>query len=812
MRFLVSIFLVLYCYSNAIFCQPFKLDWAKQITGSSYDVCQAITLDNNANVYATGYFSSTVDFDPGPNTYNLNSVGAEDIFISKSDSNGNLIWAKSMGEFRYQAGYAITLDENKNIYVTGIFFGTVDFDPGPAVSNLTSAGNEDIFICKLDNNDNFIWAKRIGGSSNDYCNAIVIDKQDNICINGYFDGTSDFDPSTGIFNLTTSGQTDIFVCKLNNNGNLIWVKQIGGMQSESAYSIALDEQDNIYSTGFFLGTADFDPGISILNLQSNGFGDGFILKLSSNGNYIKAVQMGGNEKVRNNFLKFDKGGYIYITGYFDGDADFDPSPASFLLNSAAGDEDIFIAKYSIDIDLIWAKQIKGNSFQKGLAVDVDGMGNVYTTGYFNGTADFNPGVGEYMLTSGGDPNVFVCKLTANGDFVWAAQSKGAFFSGAYSLKIDLANNIYIAGTFEGITDFDPSEEQYNLTSAGQSEIFMQKIKQCTNVAIINTLTINTCTAYTLNNRIYNTSGLYTQNIVNSFGCDSVIIKLNLTINRIEQTRDVAICQNQFWLAGGVLQNTTGTYYDTLQSSSGCDSVVKTNLTVHPIPKPSLGNNSNICEGDTAILNPGNFSSYMWQDFTTASSYKAFIPGTYKVTVSNQYNCTASAVLTIKKIVPKPKNFLPANLDLCKGNILNIPTPNFKSYLWSDGSTASTLNVSTPGIYNLIVTNFDNCIGKDTIIIKEINCVPIAVPNAFTPNNDGYNDTFSPIINEQVFNYSFKIFNRFGQLIFQTNSINKRWDGTFKNQLQTAATYIYQIGFFNINQKYFNYTGNIILIR
>ena len=127
--------------------------------GSSFDVCQAIALDDGGNVYATGYFSATVDFDAGPGVYNLTSVAAEDIFISKTTPDGKLVWAKSIGDFRYQAGYAITLDAAKNIYITGIFFGTVDFDPGPGITNLSSAGNEDIFICKLDNNGNFMGKK-----------------------------------------------------------------------------------------------------------------------------------------------------------------------------------------------------------------------------------------------------------------------------------------------------------------------------------------------------------------------------------------------------------------------------------------------------------------------------------------------------------------------------------------------------------------------------------------------------------------------------------------------------------------------------
>ena len=112
--------------------------------GNSFDVCQAVTTDADGNIYTTGYFSTTVDFDPGPGVFNLTSVNAEDIFLTKYDSTGKLVWAKSMGDFRYQAGYAITLDSAKNIFITGIFFGSLDFDPGPGVTTLSSVGNEEI--------------------------------------------------------------------------------------------------------------------------------------------------------------------------------------------------------------------------------------------------------------------------------------------------------------------------------------------------------------------------------------------------------------------------------------------------------------------------------------------------------------------------------------------------------------------------------------------------------------------------------------------------------------------------------------------
>ena len=809
----VSIIFFLMCMLTAtVYAQSVKLDWAKQMRGSSYDVCQAITLDDQGNLYATGYFSTTVDFDPGVNVFNLTSVNAEDIFLTKYDSTGKLIWAKSIGDFRYQAGYAITLDTAKNIYITGIFFGSLDFDPGPGVTTLSSAGNEDIFIAKFDNNGNFIWAKKIGGPTNDYSNAIVLDKSGNIYINGYFDGTSDFDPGNAVFNMTASGSTDIYVCKLNNNGNFLWAKKIGGTASEAAYSIALDVQNNIYITGFFWGTVDFDPGPPVYNLVSNGFGDGYILKINANGDFIKAGKLGGTNQVRCISLKLDNSGSMFVTGYFDGDANFDPGPGITLLSSPIGDEDVFVAKYNLNFDLIWAKQIVGPSFQKAFSVDVDTADNVYVTGHFNGSADFDPGAGTHNLISAGDPDIFVLKLTPAGNFVWVAEAGGLFFGSGYTLKVDKANNIYVAGTFEGTIDFATGPDEFKLTSAGESEIFLQKLKQCPNAAVSSILNIYACTSYTLNNKTYDSSGTYTNLVLNAMGCDSIIITLNLTITRSVNNIAANICQGEFYMAGGQLQTKSGIYYDTLKTAAGCDSVVITNLTVQEKPKPKLGTDRNICEGQNIILNPGNFNTYLWQDGSTAQEFTVSAPGTYIVTVTNQFNCKATARIILRNIIPLLNNFLPQDQSLCSGNVLKIKVPGYKSYVWNTGASTANIDVRTAGIFYLTVTDYDNCVGSDTLVVQEINCIPIGIPNAFTPNNDGKNDYFRPGINIEIKDYHLQIFNRIGQLIFQSKDYGGGWNGRFKNQLQSSDNYIYQISFRNATGKQFTYSGNILLIR
>ena len=810
--FLLILFFTLFI-PGTLFCQTAKLEWAKQYAGPSYDAGQAIALDAAGNIYATGYFSATVDFDPGPGVYNLTSSAAEDIYITKSAPNGNLIWAKSIGDFRYQAGYAITLDPAGNIYVTGIFFGTVDFDPGPGESKLISAGNEDVFILKLDNNGNFKWAKKFGGPTNDYSNAIILDNAGNIYLNGYFDGTSNFDTDNGVYNLTSHGATDIYVCKLNSSGSLIWARNMGGAASDAVYGIGLDNQNNVYSTGFFFGTADFDPGPGVANLQATGFGDGVIIKLSNSGDLIWAKQLGGTKQVRCNCLKVNPAsGYLYIAGYFDGDADFDPGPGTSILSAPIDEEDVFVAKYDLNSNLKWAKQMGGPSFQEAYGIDTDDQGNVYTTGFFDVSADFDPGPGNYNLTATGLPDAFVSKLNAAGDFVWAVKASGDFFEGGYSVKANKTGEVYVLGTFNGTTDFDPGSEIYNLTSAGQSEVFMLKLKQCYNVAITNTMNITACSAYTLNNKTYDSSGTYSQSILNSTGCDSILIDLHLTINRSIFSFNKNICQGNTWFAGGRLQNKSGIYFDTLQTAAGCDSVVITRLIVNANPKPNLGGDRNLCAGQSLVLSPGVFQSYAWQDNSTQAAYTVTAPGTYSVTVTDNNNCKAAAVVKIKKLVIPPARFLPADKTLCRGNLLQLNIPGFKKYLWDDGSVSSSKDIRNAGTYFLTVTDFDDCAGTDTVTITATDCIVTGIPNVFTPNNDGLNDFFRPVINTEIKQYRLQVFNRAGRKIFETSINSKGWDGTYKLQPQPAGAYVYQMEFTDSGGKTFIYSGSITLLR
>lgn len=485
MKIIVLFFSILILISHNLLSQDLYL--AKSFGGNLGDEGRSIAVDFQGNIYTTGIFNGTVDFDPGPNTFNLTSSGAEDIFLSKLDANGNFVWAKSIGGAGMDLGKDIALDLSGNIYLVGSFESNVDFDLGLGVFSLTSAGDADMFISKIDINGNLIWVKTIGGLNKDIPSSIVLDPLGNIHIAGFFMGTVDFDPGAAIFNLFSNGAYEIFISKLDSSGNFVWAKSIGGSDTDGAMSIELDASGNVYTTGYFKGIVDFDPGVGTYNLTSVGLPDVFISKLDATGNFVWAKCIADFNNNSNGFsgnysysIKVDAFENVYTAGIFEGYVDFDPGIDSFNIASSSGSFDMFISKLDVNGNFVWAKTIGSASSDYCYSIVLDSVGNIYATGFFQETVDFDPSAGIHNLTSfsGGLSDVFISKFNTNGDLIWAERMGGASNDIGRSIALDQAINIYTTGYFEDISDFDPDiVTTFNLTAVGYGDVFVSKYMQ-----------------------------------------------------------------------------------------------------------------------------------------------------------------------------------------------------------------------------------------------------------------------------------------------------------------------------------------------
>lgn len=463
--FLISLLggLILAALGSNSFGQTFQ--WAKQIGGAGWDEGTSIKTDNNNNVYITGVFIGTVDFDPGAGVFNLTSIGEKDAFICKLDAAGNFLWAKQYGGSAYvDDKTALAIDVAGNLYITGSFLGIADFDPGPGTFNLTSIGSDrDIFVQKLDADGNFMWVKQMGAPyvplspTPAHSSAIAADAGGNIYITGYFDGTVDFDPHpVATFNMTTHRNTsDIFICKLDTDGNFIWARQFSGTQGQGGvgYAIDVDAAGNVYSTGTIGGRVDFDPGQDTfyLNTSAPFQTEIYVSKLDAAGNFVWAKAMGSGE---GSAIAVSADNHIYSSGWF-------PSISTPVIN-----------KHDTAGNLLWARQLGGIN---GKSIVLDNTGHVYIAGSCGGTNDFDPGPGMFNLTAANSDS-YISKLDTSGHFVWAGLLGGGDQVNINSITTDKDNNLYTTGFFNETADFDPSSSIFNLSSPAVGyDIFIHKL-------------------------------------------------------------------------------------------------------------------------------------------------------------------------------------------------------------------------------------------------------------------------------------------------------------------------------------------------
>ena len=445
---LLIVLLLLSCVF--IFAQVDPWLWAKKAGGISGDYGNGIAVDASGNSYVTGYFQGSATF----GSTNLTSnQGSTDIFVAKLDSNGNWKWAKNAGGSGQDSGNIIAVDASGNSYVTGYFQGSATFGS----TNLTSnQGSTDIFVAKLDSNGNWLWAKNAGGTGTDYGYGIWVDASGNIYVTGYFRDTATFGT---LPTLTSSGDTDIFVAKLDSSGNWLWAKKAGGSQADYGYSIAVDANGNSYVTGYFQGSATFGS----TNLTSSGGTDLFVTKLDSSGNWLWAKKAGGTNIDYGYGIAVDASGNSYVTGSFDTSATF----GSTTLTSY-GSTDIFVAKLDSSGNWLWAKKAGGSQADYGYGIAVDASGHSYVTGYFTNTATF----GSTTLICNGYYDIFVAKLDSNGNWKWAKNGGGTGGDYGYGIAIDANGDSYVTGSFEGSATFGALPP---LSSYGNADVFVVKV-------------------------------------------------------------------------------------------------------------------------------------------------------------------------------------------------------------------------------------------------------------------------------------------------------------------------------------------------
>lgn len=468
--------------------------WGGSMGSDGSDVGSSIALDATGHVHATGNFSGTIDIDPGTAITNLSSAGSNDVYVTKFDTTGNLIWARSFGGVYSDGATSIAVDAAGSVYIAGGFSGTADFDPGAGVFEMTAATTDqnDIYICKLDAAGNFVWAKGIiGGTWWDNAFDIAVDPYGDVIVTGRFyyqGGPRDFDPGPGTFFLT-AGHEDIFILKLDTEGDFIWAEAFGTAPDESrGYAIALDDEGNIFSTGYFRGTVDFDPGPDTFNMTSVGTWNVFYMKLDTAGALLWAKSLPISTTTYytdgsyGRKITVDANGDLLATGRFSGTIDFDPDAGTAELTSS-GDFDVYVVKFTSTGGFVWARSAGGAGYDEGFCITTNSAGDIVLTGTYEMEADLDPGVDTLEATSAGDADAFILRLDNTGSLLQASSFGGAGYDRGYAVAPSASGALYLTGWFTGTTDLDPGNGTAIAISAGSNDAFLIKLVENTGVGM-----------------------------------------------------------------------------------------------------------------------------------------------------------------------------------------------------------------------------------------------------------------------------------------------------------------------------------------
>ncbi|MFL1012815.1 T9SS type B sorting domain-containing protein [Flavisericum labens] len=798
-----------YAASRDIFFAKYSQDgdfiWAKSFGGLNDDAPggRDIYVDSNQNIYITGAFNGNVVFGAGETNGTALSGNRLDMFLSKYDANGDLIWVQKAGGDKGDRGENLDLDSSGNIYITGNFFDDITFAESEPNEIKLIRHNVQAFIAKYDTNGQFIWAKSPYYYSDDTSNVsgdIKVLNDNRIVYTGAY-GTYGNTYLTNCIELEGEDQYDAILIQFDSNGNYIWNTTINSAGGDRGLALDVDQIGNSYVTGYFYNETLLNENLcNETQLNNKGLADIFICIYDINGQLLSIETAGGNNWDQASAIDVDNSGNIYITGYYDDNIIFGETQLTETTLVKNGTHEIYVAKYHIDLNNISKKPYAG----EGTCLEI--CENSSSIDLFN------------QLLNNPDPGGIWIPNLSSGTNIFDPTTDG---------ENTYRYTVYNSGCMSDYTEITISfiEQQ----SAGEDT----SINLCIDNAPINlfeqiggspvpggTWSPVLSSGTGIFNPVVDAPGIYTYTVTGEAGCSFASSEVNVVVDKIPNAGEGAsleLCLNNSSIdlfdsltgspdEGGIwtpkLTSGTSTFDPSIDSSgiytytvsNGiCDSdTSEVKITINMLPNAGEDGSLEICVNSSPInlfdrLEGTPDLGGFWMP-SLVSGTGVFNPlvdseGIYTYTVSNGLCSSDTSKVLVTKTSVTPISDYEININEFNSNnsIEIIINSNLEYEFSIDGINYQNSNV------------FNNLIGGDyTLYVQEINgCGTLETvisildyPKFFTPNNDGVNDTWK-LHGATNKNYSVYVYDRYGKLLKHLTTPEIDWDGTFNGvQLPT----------------------------
>jgi len=633
------------------------------------------------------------------------SATALDMFVAKFDSNENRVWIITLGGNGGDQPDDIAVDASENVYITGFFQGTCNFDPG---TTLTSSGGNDGFIAKYNSTGQLQWTiKAAFGTANDRISAITIGKDGNLYVAGMSQSTS-FNVGDSLFT-NADAYRDLFLASYTPSGTFRWARQIPGTNNSSLFrAIAVDETNYLYAGGALAGTLTIDG----TPYSSGGSGDIILMKASPTDGSALWVRKGGSaaDDQLNSIAVYDN--FTYLTGYIQGTGTIDSTASQQSSQfTTAGGNDIFLAKYNLEGRLIWKKTLGSTGGDVGYGLNI--LNNVVvTTGYFNGTINFN--LDTIVSAGNNDAAFFVFDVESNA--VLAKSVSGTLDDRGQGVALDADYNVYLGGYFNSPTLTVGTSSLTN-SASGYKDAFLAK-----------------------NKNEFTASFTYKKNVSCNGGSDGALTVTPYFGNppyTYSWTKD----GSPYSATDSVITNlTAGTYQVTITDNISNQAILSHTVTQPTALGLSYTKTDVSCWGkmdgsiDIAVSGGTSPYSYFWTStdgnghVVNSEDQTGLSAGTYQVQVSDANGCNLDSSITITQ---------PAKITITgvvtpitgSGNNgeVNITVSGgsgtYSSYSWWFGGSeiATTEDISglnNGGDYKVIVTDNAACNDSNTFTVLD----------------------------------------------------------------------------------------------